>query len=120
MAGPVRVEWEGEVVNVREDQAFALCEAIEEVITLPELIDMLNSGKPKFRKLSRAYAEMLRFCGFMVTPDDVLKAVMAGFKDGSDEYKVLSDAVRTLVVILMDGAPEEEDVEVSSGPTEAP
>lgn len=101
----IELEWQGEQFTISENEAFELGERLEDIVTLAELAEM--ASKPKFRKLARCYAEMLRFAGARVTPEQVHKQMMAEIKklDGEKKTMMVAEAIGVLIEILMDGAP---------------
>jgi hypothetical protein len=105
----IEIEWDGEKLVIDENKAFEIGERIEEIVTLSELLQMQT--KPKFFKLSRCYAEMINFAGGRATPQEVHTRMMDEIKSTTDEGKtiMIGQAVSTLLEMLMDGAPEEED-----------
>jgi hypothetical protein len=108
MSKSIKLEWQGAEYFVGESEVFELAGEIEEVVTLGDLARMKDS--PKFVKLSKAYAVMLKFAGAQnVTAQQVHAHIMASIKGASEDAKmsVLLTAVSTLMEILMDGAPEQ-------------
>lgn len=113
----ISIEWEGEEFTIGENEAFALGERIEDIVTLPELA--LMAQRPKFRKLARCYAEMLNFAGARTTAEKVHSVMMAEIKGASGDEKqmMISTAITTLIEILMDGAPQQEGESTSKKKT---
>ena len=109
----ITIEWKGETLVIGEDEAFELGEQIEEIVTFTELISM--QAKPKFHKLSRCYAVMIVFAGGYATPKEVHSMMMAQIKDKSQKALLVTEAVGTLISILMDGAPEEDGGDEEEG-----
>ncbi len=110
----IDIEWKGESFIIKEDEAFELAERIEEIVSISELAAM--SVSPKFTKLSRCYAEMINFAGGKATPREVHQLMMAQIKNNAAvEAELATVAVTTLVAILMDGAPEDDEVEPETG-----
>jgi hypothetical protein len=110
MAQRIELEWKGKSYVIREEQAFALGEELEDIVTITELAAM--GDKPKFYKLSRAYAAIITFAGGHATPAEVHGAIMDGVKAGeSAGADVVMTVVNTLISILMDGAPDGDDAE---------
>jgi len=107
----IDIEWKGEAFSVLENEAFALGERLEEIVTLAELANM--SSHPKFRKLARCYAEILNFAGAHVTPELIHTEMMNEIKGlgGEAKAEVITAVISTLVEILMDGAPEDGEAD---------
>lgn len=106
MTNSVKLTWRGKDYIIAESDVFEVAGEIEEVVTLADLAAMAQS--PKFVKLSKAYAVMLKYAGAKnVTAQQVHSEIMAGIKGKGDaEIKeVLFSAIEALMHILMDGAP---------------
>ncbi len=105
----IEIEWNGEEYIISENEAFELGERLEDIVTISELAQMAE--KPKFRKLSRCYSEMLNFAGAHTTPQKVHKVMMNEIKGMDEDQKnmVATQAIMTLIEILMDGAPEGDE-----------
>lgn len=113
----INIEWQGEKFTIGEHEAFELGERLEDIVTLAELASMAE--KPKFRKLARCYAEMLNFAGARVTAEKVHSHMMNEIK-GLDESKktlIVAEAISTLIEILMDGAPTNEEPDDGKKPS---
>jgi len=107
----ITVAWGGKAYTVKEDQAFALGEEIEDIISLPQLAQM--ETYPKFIKLARCYAAVVNFAGGSADPEEVHAAMMAELKSGGKEAKasMLASIGGALIDMLMDGAPEADGEE---------
>jgi len=107
MPAMIEIEWKGETLTIREDQAFEAAEAVEEFFTIADLGRF--SGKPKLAKLSRGFAELVNFAGGKATPQEVRQSALAAVKDGQSQTEVVLSIMSALYAILMDGAPDAED-----------
>jgi len=107
----VVLEWNGVEYRVSGDRAFDLGEQIEDIAPLSELDDLRRG--PKFHKIARIYATMLRFAGAPVKDHEVWSQMMAQTKaltpGGDASGLIAAHAINAFMEILMDGAP------VSSG-----
>ncbi len=105
----ISVDWKGKAYTVKEDQAFALAEEIEDIVTLSELGNM--GEKPKFIKLARCYAAVVNFAGGHAEPQEVHSHIMASIKGEGDAGKadMLANLAGGLIEMLMDGAPEPDE-----------
>lgn len=108
----IKLTWAGKDYTIPEKKAFEVGDEIEDVLTLYELAAM--SEKPKFHKLARCFAIMLRCAGCKVSDRDVHSEMMRQVRTGAGEEMVAANAVNALMAILLDGAPEAEGGEVSS------
>lgn len=100
--GDIVLTFKGKEFRLPENRAFEAGEAIEEIAPLAEVTTW--GKRPKFFKLARCFAELLRMCGEKVTDKEVHAEMMAGFKDGNPGGYL--SAMMVLIEILMDGAPE--------------
>ena len=96
----------GKEYTINEDEVFLTCDAIEDVITLGEMAQMMqDTSKIKFAKLAAAYAALLREAGANVTAKQMhaefRKALGGEAKDGVIKAQ---EALAQLINILMDGA----------------
>jgi len=107
MSAMIEIEWKGETLTIRENQAFEAAEAVEEVFTLGELAKF--ESKPKLAALSRGFAALVNFAGGKATPQEVRQSALAAMKAGENEAAVLTSIMSALVEVLMDGAPDAED-----------
>lgn len=107
----IKIEWGGETYTINENEAFEIGERIEDIITMGDLAKMQMEASPKFRKLSRCFAEMINFAGGRASPQDVHTQMMAQIKSTeatAPEDLFVTIAINTLLEIMMDGVPEGE------------
>lgn len=105
----IKLEWHGKSYTIAANEAFAVGEAVEDIITIGEIGEL--ASRPKFRKISRVYGVMLRHAGARVTDEEVFSDMMGQVKGAGQDGKELlvASAMAALVEILMDGAPEGDD-----------
>jgi hypothetical protein len=116
MPKSIKLQWKGQEYLISEREVFEVAGEIEEVVTIGELAEMAK--RPKFVKLSRAYAVMLKFAGAKnVTAQDIHSEIMGAIKGKSadDTKLVLFSAIESLMTILMDGAPEADGDDKGKG-----
>jgi hypothetical protein len=113
------LNWRGAEYRIPDERAFEAGERLEDVVTLGELMAWGNA--PKFHKLARCFATLLRFAGCKVSDREVLGDMMAQIKDGGAEGEqlVAAQAVASLIAVLMDGAPASAGGEAPAGKTTA-
>lgn len=112
MAKVISLKWNGEEYTLNEKEAFLAADAVEDVLTLGELVAMRADGsKIKFAKLSSAYAAMLMEAGCKVDPVDIHKAFTDRLKGKDEGFKLemAVEAIDWLILVLMDGAPESDE-----------
>lgn len=119
----INLSFKGETYTIRDDQAFEAAEAVEDVMTIPEIVAM--QAAPKFTKIARCFGAMLRFAGVKVSDREVHQemmreiSAMEGDADVSEAKELLAaQAIAALLSVLMDGAPE-GDAEPTEGKPKA-
>ena len=118
----LEITWKGETVTLKEDDVFIVADAIEQVVTLGELVAMNADGSAiRFTVLAKAWAAMLSELGIKVTAREVHREFMAAVRNAEPQEKMqlAGEALSWLVVVLMDGAPA-PDPEDDPGNAEAP
>ena len=103
------IPFRGVDYRVPESRAFALGEAVEEVLPLTELAGW--GRHVRFYKLARAVATMLRFAGARVTDAEVLAEIMqsttrAAAGGAPAEELFAARAIASLQAVLMQAIPE--------------
>lgn len=114
----ITLNFKGETFTIEENRAFEAAEAVEDVMTIPQIVAMQDN--PKFTKIAKCFGAMLRFAGAKVSDADVHKEMMREIssleanEDASQAEEILATrALGALLEVLMDGAPEAESGEVS-------
>ena len=112
MVKVIGVEYGGKEYTINENEVFSVCDAIEDVITLGDLVEMMKDPKKiRFAKLAAAYAALLREVG---APADA-RAIHNDFRaalNGKGGVGKAQEAIASIIDILMDGAePSEGDKE---------
>lgn len=118
----IKLTWKGNDATLNEDQLFYAADAVEQEITFGELVQMRTSGKNiRFTQIAKAYAAMLNEAGLSVTSRDVHAEIMKAVRtsDKAEKLNLALEAIDWLLIVLMDGAPEGEEVD-TSGNVEAP
>jgi hypothetical protein len=110
------INWDGKDYTVPEAQSFELIEAIEQHITLPELMMMIGTGKPNFSALARPFHAMLVQAGVRNAPSllDLRRMLVAEGMANARTQAVGGEqitgsamrAIAAMIEILMDGAPD--------------
>lgn len=68
---PIKIAWEGKEYVIPDDRVMLAIAKVEEIVTLPELGDMLETGKVQFSRVAMAYGAILRYAGAQITDRDV-------------------------------------------------
>jgi len=119
----IKIKWKDQEVTIKEDRVFEVADAVEDVITFGELVQMrTGGGNIRFTKIAKAYAAMLTEAGLPVTGAQVHKEIMAAVRNAekAEKLSMAMEAIDWLLVILMDGAPEAEGEGDTSGNVTAP
>jgi aspartate/methionine/tyrosine aminotransferase len=107
--------WRGKEYKIASDNVMAAIGAVEEHLTLKELMgDLQNRKTIKLVSLSKAYSALLANAGCDVSPEELYKAM---FTDGTgEEQKTAALAVQALVLMMVpQSAIEEVARKVASG-----
>ncbi len=107
----ISLKWKGESYTLNENEAFLAADAVEDVLTLGELVAMRNDGgKIKFAKLASAYSALLSEAGCDAPAMEIRKAFTEAMKGRSKGFKLelAVEAIDQLILILMDGAPVDD------------
>jgi hypothetical protein len=106
----ILLRWKGADYRIPAEKAFAVGEQVEDVVSLAEIGGW--GAKPKFFKIARAYAVMLRFAGCKVSDADVhaeitvsLLNAAKGGADNAEELFAIA-AIRQLSAVLTMGMSE--------------
>jgi hypothetical protein len=98
----IRIEFRGKEYLIPESKSFAVGELVEDVASLPEILDWLR--RPRYFKMSRCVGTMLRFAGARVSDSDVHAELMLQLTERKTE--TLIGSIYMLTSVLMQGAPE--------------
>jgi hypothetical protein len=88
---PVTITWAGSDYKIESDKVMGAIATAEEVVTLSELAEMLQSGRLAFSKIATAFASVLRYAGARVTNEEVYAGMF-----GEDK----SSAMQSLSMLL--------------------
>jgi hypothetical protein len=113
----IRLTFRGQDYVIPENRAFEAGEAVEEIVTLSELVGMRT--RPRFHKLARCYGELLRYAGCRVTDREVHSEIMGGLKGREAKAEAAAAALNALIEVLMDGAPDDGGEDEDVGKTSA-
>jgi hypothetical protein len=110
------IGWGGREYPVKESGLFAVIDAIERHITLPELLAMQGSGRPNFSLLATSLHAMLTHAGVRDVPDPLalrrmmvdegLSNLQAKAKGEQTPTGTAMAAIAIMTKLLMDGAPQ--------------
>ena len=116
MKNNVTVTWDDKEYTITEAEAFEVGEQVEEVMDINVLAQFKE--RPRFHKLARGYAEMVNFAAGqdVCTAKQVHAAFMKDTKEGaSPQVSLAYQAAVALAEVLLDGAPEPDDLPVGGG-----
>lgn len=83
----VKLNWDGQEYTIPANRVMRLIQAVEDVVTLPELQDCIL--RMRVARVSEAYAVMLRFAGASVTAEEVYAGI---FESGENMTETLTEA----------------------------
>lgn len=119
----IKLTWKGNEATLNEDQVFFAADAVEQEITFGELVKMRTSGQNiRFTQISKAYAAILNEAGLSVTSREVHSEIMKAVRtaDKTEKLNMALEAIDWLLIVLMDGAPEDNEEVDTSGNVGAP
>lgn len=98
----IKIEFRGEEYTIPESKAFAVGELVEDVVTLPEIMQWLSS--PRYHKMARALGVMIRFAGGRATDAEIHRELLTQLQDRQGDKLIA--AVFMLTQVLMGDAPQ--------------
>jgi len=106
---PVKIKWDGEEYEIPANRVMGLIERIEDHISFADL----GGKNPKIGKISRAWAEVLRYAGAAVSDDEIYMQMFDGATGGQ-----IQTAVFGLMEIMI--PPAYLQKKTPAGPAEKP
>jgi hypothetical protein len=88
---PITITWAGADYKIEPEKVMGAIATVEQVVTLSELAEMVQSGRIAFSKIATAFASVLRYAGAKVTNEDVYAGMF-----GEDK----SSAMQNLSLLL--------------------
>jgi len=110
----ITLKWDGEEYTLNETEAFLAADAVEEFLTLGELVEMRSDGnRIRFAKIAQAYAAMLSEAGCRVSAQQVHRAFTDALKSDKpqDRLTMAVQAIDWLIMVVMDGSPSDDEPE---------
>ena len=71
----IKVSWAGKDYSIPARKALGAIARIEEVITLQQLLQYMQSGQLPLAKLSQAYGAVLRYAGAYLADDEIYEGM---------------------------------------------
>jgi len=108
MGQVITLKWRGEEYTLNENEAFLACDAVEDIMTLGDTVEMLQGmGKMKFVKIARAYGALLREAGASVSDKEIHDEFKSALQtaDKNEKLVLAKTALLTLIQIIMGDAP---------------
>ena len=98
----IKLTWRGVEYVIPSQHVMRAIARIEDHITLAELMQAMSEGRPKFSKISSAYASVLRFAGCQVADDEVYDGMLGNIEERSPEgIPVVAQALNGLLSMMM-------------------
>ena len=91
---PVTLTWKGEDYTVSADQIMQMIAKVEDILTLPELMN--PKGRP-LAKISMAYGAALRHAGARVTDEEIYSAMFTA----GEQAGAAASAVQGLLIMMV-------------------
>lgn len=110
MGKVITITWNSEEYTLNENEAFLAADAVEDVITVGELVEMLQSMRNvRFAKLAMAFGALLREAGASVSDKEIHDEFKAALSNApqAEKMALARKAMLNLVGVIMDGAPSE-------------
>lgn len=111
MFNDIAIERDGVTRTIPSGQVMPLIAKVERVITLAELNQCMQDGKPPMASIAIAYGVVLRHAGFAVSDQEVYCEM---FSEG-DSAKAASDAVTNLLILMVPPTALAKDIEKAAG-----
>lgn len=107
---PVVLTWKGREYNVPAEQVMMMIAKVEDILTLPELMN--PKGRP-LAKISMAYGAALRHAGAKVTDEEIYSAM---FQAGEQAGAAASAVQGLLLMMVPPSAIEQKQPEKKEEP----
>jgi len=114
----IEIDWKGEKYVIREDQAFAAAEALEEHFTISDLAKVQTEFN--VTKMSTAFAALITFAGGQATKEEIRQAVLGSVASGTQMEIAFVPILEAFMVVLFSGAPAEGDKPAGKPPKAKP
>lgn len=99
---PIEFEHNGETFKVEANQVMGLIDAVEEHITLGEIVqDQSRRRTVRFGKLAQAYASALRYAGARVTDEEVYASLMPNGQDPTAMQRRSTEVITALLQVMV-------------------
>ena len=96
------IGWEGKTYTIPANQLLPVIAAVEEHVTMHELLEASLKNRVPLARLSRAYGAILRFAGVSILDDQVYQRMF----NGGDLQNKMVDAANGLLGLMI--PPEQE------------
>jgi hypothetical protein len=97
MFQPVTLEWKGKAHTVPADRVMGLIAAVEDQVTLAELVTKTQEGRPPQARIAMGYAAALRYAGVKVEDQEVYGTL---FANGASAEHMVKMATGLLMLMI--------------------
>lgn len=97
MFDPIEIEYNGVTKTIKPNEIMPLIAQVERIISLPRLMECVQSGEPPMGAMAMAYGKILRYAGFSVTDGDVYGQMFTG--DGA--MSAASEAAQAVLSLMV-------------------
>lgn len=120
----ITVEWGGQTGTINEREAFEAADAIEDHVTIFDLVHMMADPRNlRVAKLAAGYAALCKVAGIKADAQEIRKELassLGSYISGDESaFAKVAAAIQPLYAILTDGAPVNQG-ETEPGNEEAP
>jgi hypothetical protein len=84
-----KMSWDGVDYSIPKDRILGAIEIVEDVVTISQIHSMLADPETiKFRKVARAFGELLRYAGAKITDEQVYEGLFSRDKEKTSSVMV--------------------------------
>jgi hypothetical protein len=97
MFDDIEIEYNGKTRTIKATEVMRCIAKVEQAVSLPDLVEFMQSGKPRMASLAIGYTALLNYAGFRVTEAQVYAGMFG------DQDKVVSaiEATSALMSLMI-------------------
>lgn len=97
MFDDIEIEYNGKTRTIKANEVMRCIAKVEQAVSLPDLVEFMQSGKPRMASLAIGYAALLNYAGFKVTEAQVY----AGMFGDNDKVVSAIEATSALLSLMI-------------------
>lgn len=97
MFDDIEIEYNGKTRTIKSTEVMRCIAKVEQSVTLPDLVEFMQTGKPRMACLAAGYSALLNYAGLRVTPEQVYLDM---FGD-ADKASSAIEATSTLLALMI-------------------